>query len=53
MGTLFLAGVMSNARVIEQRLADGTMGMEVVILGRSYRLGEDGSLTDAPPRVAG
>lgn len=48
LSTLFLAGVMDHATVIEQRLVGGGVGIQVGVLGRAYQLDADGSLERLP-----
>jgi hypothetical protein len=48
LASLFVAGVMGHTKLVEQRLDDGAIGIQVTILGRDYRLDADGSLVPLP-----
>jgi len=48
LASLFVAGVLDHATVVEQQLADGGVGIQVGILGRAYQLDTAGSLERLP-----
>jgi chromosome segregation ATPase len=48
LASLFVNGVLDHAAVVEQRLADGGVGIQVGILGRAYQLDGAGSLERLP-----
>jgi chromosome segregation ATPase len=48
LASLFVAGVLDHATVVEQQLADGGVGIQVSILGRAYQLDAAGSLERLP-----
>jgi hypothetical protein len=50
LSSLFLNGVMEHTAIIEQRLDDGALGIQVSVLGRDYQLDADGSLAPLPKR---
>lgn len=48
LASLFLVGVVNHTTITEQRLDDGTLGIQVDILGRAYQLDPNGSLERLP-----
>jgi len=48
LASLFVAGVLDYATVVEQQLAGGGVGIQVGILGRAYQLDAAGSLERLP-----
>ncbi len=48
LASLFVAGVLDHAAIVEQRLADGGVGIQIGVLGRAYQLDGAGSLERLP-----
>lgn len=50
LASLFMAGVLEHTTIVEQQLADGGVGIQVIVLGRDYQLNAGGSLEPFPQR---
>ncbi|GMQ95596.1 MAG: hypothetical protein BMS9Abin14_044 [Gammaproteobacteria bacterium] len=48
LSSLFMAGVLGQTAITEQRLDDGGFGIQVSVLGRAYQLDANGSLERLP-----